>query len=177
MRLSPLCAVLAGAPLLVAPALQEPETVPDVWEPFAFFVGSWEGEGRGPAGTNRLERTYELVLDGRYLHSRNEATFETEVHRNWDFLSWDKVRGTFVLRQFHVEGFVNRYTCTVSDGEPRTFVFESEGIENLEPGWGARLTLTILDGDSYRELFELRQPGKGEEDWFELATGTLKRVR
>ncbi len=174
MRTILLLALVASAPFLV-PVAQDAEPADQLWEPFEFFVGSWTGEGRGPGGVNELEREYELVLDGRYLHGRNKGTFENEVHRNWDFFSWDKIRETFVLRQFHNEGYVNRYTCTISEDEPRTYVFESEALENMQPGWGARLTLTVVDADSFRESFELRQPGN--DAWMELAGGTLKRKR
>jgi len=31
------------------------------------------------------------------------------MHENWDIISWDRGRAKCVLRQFHVEGFVNQY--------------------------------------------------------------------
>lgn len=146
----------------------------ETFDPLRYFEGEWKGDGQGPGGANVLERTYEFVLDGKYLYSENTGTFESEVHRNRDYFSYDRLRETFVLRQFHVEGYVNQYTCEISEAEPHTYVFTSEQIENLEKGWRARLTLTIVGPDEYTETFELAQPG-GE--WFQLTNGRLKRVK
>ena len=53
-------------------------------------------------------------------------------------------------------------------------MFTSEQIENLEAGWRARQTMTVIGPDEYEETFELAQPG-GE--WFQLTNGRLKRVK
>jgi hypothetical protein len=165
--------LLAALVLLAAPRAQDAEAEPDVWEPLRYFEGAWVGDGQGPGGANRLERTYEFVMNERYVFSQNTGTFADEVHENWDFFSYDRNRETFVLRQFHGEGYVNQYTCTISADEPRTYVFESEKIENFEEGWRARLTLTVAGPDEYTESFELAGP---EQDWFQLTNGRLTRM-
>jgi hypothetical protein len=78
-----------------------------------------------------------------------------------------------VLRQFHVEGFVNQYTADL-DPKLATLEFTSEAIENIPPGWRARETYVVLGPDEFEEIFELAGPGKP----FELYSRVrLKRVR
>ena len=45
----------------------------------------------------------------------------------------------YIFRQFHVEGFVNEYYASFSE-EGKTIIFDSRAIENLPPGWKARVT-------------------------------------
>ena len=67
----------------------------------------------------------------------------------------------FVLRQFHLEGFVNQYVSEpVREGPLR---FTSEAIENIRAGYRARETYTITGPDSFVERFELAEPGKDFE--------------
>lgn len=67
-----------------------------------------------------------------------------------------------MLREFHVEGFVNQYVLEQDESDEAVFRFVTESIENLAPGWRAKTTLEILSPDSFRETFELAGPGK---DW------------
>ena len=73
------------------------------------------------------------------------------------FISVDTARKLFVLRQFHVEGFVNTYTAA-PEGPP--IVFTSEAIENIPTGWRARETWRLEPGGELVEVFELAEPGK-----------------
>ena len=68
-----------------------------------------------------------------------------------------------MLRQFHVEGFVNQYVMTASSADGKTIVFTTEGIENIPAGWRARETYKILGADEFVEVFELAEPGKDFE--------------
>ena len=68
-----------------------------------------------------------------------------------------------MLRQFHVEGFVNQYVMTRSSADRKTFVFTTESIENIPAGWRARETYRILSADEFVEEFELAGPGKDFE--------------
>src|SRR5688572_3039522 len=102
---------------------------PEVWEPFRYFVGRWEGTGTGQPGVSKTEREYRFVLNGKYLHVQTRAVYEPqaknpkgEIHEDWGFMSFDKSRKQFVLRQFHVEGFVNQYVQTSSASDGKTFV-------------------------------------------------------
>ena len=153
----------------------------DGWEPFRFFVGSWEGTGNGQPGASKTQREYKFVLNGKFLHVQNRSVYEPqaknpkgEVHEDWGLLSFDKGRKQFVLRQFHVEGFVNQYVQTTSSSDAKSFVFVTEQIENIPAGWRARETYRIVSADEFIEVFELAAPGKD----FELYTeGRYKRKK
>ena len=73
-------------------------------------------EGNGQPGTSTVEREHHLVLGDRFMEARNRSTYvpqeknpKGEVHEDIGLFSWDRARPRFVLRQFHVEGFVNQY--------------------------------------------------------------------
>ena len=51
-----------------------------MWTPFNFFVGSWEGTGTGQPGASQVERTYQFVLNGKFLHVKNKSTYERGDH-------------------------------------------------------------------------------------------------
>lgn len=151
-----------------------------LWLPLRFLIGSWEGQGVGQPGMGEYERTYRLVLNKRFIEVKNKSVYPSsekkpkgEVHEDWGFFSYDKGRRTFVLRQFHVEGFVNQYKLDSISTDGRTIVFTSEAIENIPRGWRARETYDILDSNRVRETFELAEPNKE----FELYTRVeLNRV-
>lgn len=88
-------------------------------------------------------------------------------------LSRDKARDCFVLRQFHVEGFVNRYTADSVADDAATIVFTSEAIENIPAGWRARETYELVGQDEFVETFELAPPGKDFEPYTQ---SRLRRV-
>lgn len=146
------------------------EAQAEAWEALRYFLGTWKGRESGVAGEGVSERGYALVMDRNYIVAANTSTFEPqeanpggEVHEDWAFYSYDKVRGKVVLREFHSEGFVNRYLLKDWNPQQRRFVFESESIENLTAGWRARVTLTIHGENSFSETFELAAPGKAFE--------------
>jgi len=153
----------------------------DVWEPFKFFVGSWEGTGKGQPGVSKTEREYKFVLNGKFLHVQNRSVYEPqaknprgEIHEDWGLLSFDKGRKQFVLRQFHVEGFVNQYVQTSLTPDGKTLVFTTELVENIPAGWRARETYRIIGSDEFIEVFELAEPGKDFELYSE---GRYKRKK
>ncbi|UCF06016.1 MAG: hypothetical protein JSV33_03010 [bacterium] len=137
-----------------------------VWQPFDYFVGTWVGHETGRPGIGKGERTYEYIMDGRYLYFRNISKFEPqeknpegEVHEDWTFYSYDSNRDIIVMRQFNIEGFVNRFTLDSLSTDNKVFVFVSESSENAPPGLRARMTYTIRDDDEFEEVFELAFPG------------------
>jgi hypothetical protein len=162
----------------VGNAQQQP--APDPFGPVAFMLGRWEGTSEGRPGTGTVRREYERALNGRFIRVRNRNEYPVqeknpkgEVHEDEGFLSFDRARKRLVLRQFHVEGFVNQY---VQEGEPSagTLVFTTESIENIPPGWRARETYVVHGRDAFEEIFELAEPGKA----FELySRARLKRVK
>ncbi len=132
-----------------------------------YFIGSWEGNGTGKWGVSTAERVYEPVLQGKFLRFKHKSTYEPqeknpegEVYEEWSFVSYDNTRSTFVLRQFNIEGFVTRYILDSLSTDGRTFVFVSERTENLPSDFGARISYHIVDGDEFRQTFELAFPGK-----------------
>jgi hypothetical protein len=64
------------------------------------------------------------------------------IHEDIGFLSHDKSVQKLVLRQFHVEGFVNQYVVDRMSDDGRTIVFVSTAIENIPAGWRARETFS-----------------------------------
>jgi hypothetical protein len=146
----------------------------DSWSSFRFFVGSWTGTGRGQPGISQLEREYRFILSGQYLQVKNKSVYQPqeknpkgEVHEDVGLFSYDRARKLYVLRQFHVEGFVNQYKSErIADGK-KTIVFVSEAIENIAPGWRARETYRLISEDEFIETFELAAPGKEFEVYTE----------
>jgi len=176
-------AVLGGALALsiLGPAIAVPPAgqAEDVWRPLRFFVGPWEGRGEGQAGVSTGKQEFQFILNGRYLLVKNIARFEPqeknpkgETHEDWGIFSFDRNRKAFVLRQFHVEGFVNPYVCERIAGDGKTLVCVSEQIENIPPGWKARLTYEIVNENEFKQTFDLAPPG---QDLACYSTGAMKR--
>jgi hypothetical protein len=161
---------------------QEPGSAPaDVWAPFRFFVGHWKGAGEGSPGAGAGEQTWAFILRGTFLQVRNKATYapqdknpQGEVHEDMGVFSFDKARKAYVLRQFHVEGFVNQYVLERAPADGKTFVFVSEAIENIPPGFRARLTYRVLDPDSFEQTFDLASPG---QEFTCYSKGVMKRQK
>ena len=154
-------------PLLLNIVLPDADEEVDLWEPFRFFVGSWEGVGTGRAGDSEVKREYQFVLGGKFLEVKSESVFqpqeknpEGEIHENWGLVSHDRIRQRFILRVFYVEGFVNRYVLDSLSTDGKEIVFQTEAIENLPDGWRGRLRTTILNEDEFVEYFDLAAPGK-----------------
>lgn len=154
--------------LLAADNGQQKKT--DPWEPIRFLVGDWVGNAEGQGGTGTVQRTYSFVIKDRYLHEKNISTYPPqeankagEVHEHWSFFSYDRIRKTLVLRQFHQEGFVNQYILNTAESKPGKLVFDSECFENFDNKWKARETYEIRSADEFIETFELGEPGKALE--------------
>ena len=82
--------------------------------------GKWEGAANGQPGKGVSTREYRFDLRGRFLTARNRSVYEPksadakpEVHEDFGVFSYDRAAKRIVLRQFHVEGFVNEYTAAV----------------------------------------------------------------
>ena len=153
--------------LLVASGMAQTSVRTDVWEPFRYFVGSWEGTGNGQPGVSKTQREYRFVLNNRFLQVQNKSAYDPqpknpkgEVHEDWGVMSFDKARKKFVLRQFHAEGFVNQYVMSSLSSDGKIIVFTTESIENIPMGFRARETYKILGPDEFLEVFEMAEPGK-----------------
>lgn len=168
--------------LVFAPIAGSAQTPQDsVWLPLKSFIGKWIGESEGQPGKGKYERSYELVLNKKYIEVKNKSTYpqskenpKGEVHEDHGFISYDKKRKTFVLRQFHVEGFVIQYQIESISPDKKTIVFISENIENIPADFRAKETYHIANDNEFTETFELAEPGKD----FELySKAILKKVK
>lgn len=137
--------------------------------PIEALIGRWEGSSEGQPGTGTVSREYAAIVGGRFIQVRNIATYppqaaspKGETHEDLGVFSVDRARGRIVLRQFHVEGFVNQYAAE-PEAKPGVIVFTSEAIENIPPGWRAQETYTLVAPDTLEEVFELAEPGKAFE--------------
>jgi len=153
---------------------------PDRFAPLRFLVGTWRGDQAGQPGQGTAERTYQFILNDRFIQESNTSTYPPqeknktgEVHHHMSVISYDARRERFVFRQFHTEGFVNTYVQEPG-GDAGTIVFVSEAIENIPAGWRARETYTVLSDDEFIERFDLAEPGRDFELYSEVR---LKRVR
>lgn len=146
----------------------------DPWEQLKPLIGSWQGTSKGEPGEGTVEREYRFTLRGKFIEVDNKSTWKPtaqfpqgEVHEDRGFISYDRRRKTFVLRQFHVEGFVNQYVLDSLSSDGKVLVFTSESIENIAPGWRAREKYLLLNKDELHETFELAAPGKPFETYSE----------
>ena len=101
---------------LVAPGAGAAEQSPgrDPFERVSFLIGRWMGISEGQPGKGTVRREYTRALNGRFIRVHNRSEYPAqeknpkgEVHEDEGFISFDRTRKTLVLRQFHVEGFVN----------------------------------------------------------------------
>lgn len=174
----PIVILLILSPLLSFGQMTKQDSV---WLPFKSMIGKWSGTSDGQPGKGRYDRSYKIVLNKKFIEVNNKSTYapstnnpKGEVHEDRGFISYDKARKTFVLRQFHIEGFVNQYKIESISPDGKTIVFISEAIENIPTGFRARETYQIISNDEFTETFELAEPGKE----FELySKATLKRVK
>jgi len=153
----------------------------DVWEPFRFFVGSWEGASEGMSGSSKLDAHFKFVLNEKYLEARYKAVFppneknpKGETHEDFGFISYDKFRKKFVYRQFNIEGYVNQYVLDSISPDGKTLVFITESVENLPAGWRARVTYNILNDSEFTETLDLAAP---EQDFKVCVKSHLKRKK
>jgi hypothetical protein len=162
------------------PGAQQGASKPDRFAALQFLAGTWRGDQAGQPGRGTAERTYQFILNDRFLQETNTSTYPSqeknkngEVHHHMSMISYDTARKLFVFRQFHTEGFVNTYVQQPS-ADDKTIVFVTEAIENIPAGYRARETYTVLSRDEFTERFEIAEPGKDFELYSEAR---LKRVR
>jgi hypothetical protein len=144
------------------------------------LAGRWQGTTEGEPGRGTVERDYERILGGRFVHVRNRSTYppqernaKGDVHDDVGIFSFDKSRKAIVFRQFHAEGFVNQYVVDPASTAAR-IVMTTEAIENIPAGWRARETYVLEGSEQLEETFELAPPGK---DFEVYSRNRLKRVK
>jgi hypothetical protein len=163
--MKPLIALMMLLATVAASAADEAAT--DRWGRVRFMLGTWEGTASGEPGKGTVERTYELVLGGKFIEEHNTSRYEAAAggatHQHRGFISYDKARKTFMLRHFHEEGFVNLYALNSDKSMPAYLIFESVNFENFSNEWKARETYEVISADEFIETFELAPPGKDFE--------------
>ena len=164
--------------LCLSPALLAQEANP--LDALERFVGEWRGTATGAAGEGSVARRYAKVMGGRFIQEVNTSTYppqeknkKGEVHEHSGMFSYDKQRKVLMLRQFHIEGFVNTFRQMSEPGAAK-LIFESETFESFSNSWKARETYEFQGEDQFVETFELAPPGKA----FQVYSRTdLRRVR
>lgn len=139
----------------------------DAWKPLRYFVGVWEGTGKGESGDSKVEREYKFALNNKFLQVTHRSTYapqtknlKGEVHDDLGFFSYDKARKQFVFRQLHVESFVIQYLVSSISEDGKTIILDSENIENVPKGMRSRETFKIVSDNEFTETFEISMPGK-----------------
>ena len=153
---------------------------PDPFARLEFLLGRWEGTSEGKPGKGTVRREYSRALNRRFIRLQNRNEYppqlqnaKGEIHEDEGFFSYDRARKRIVLRQFHVEGFVNQYVEEPGTTSPG-IVFTTEAIENIPSGWRARETYVVHGPDEFEEIFELSEAGKPFEVY---SRARLKRVK
>jgi len=148
------------------PTRFEARQVTDPFAPVSFMIGRWESTIEGEPGKGIGRREYTRALNNRFIRIVNRSEYppqeknpKGEVHEDEGFFSFDRARKRLVLRQFHVEGFVNQFVQD-SDAPNGTLVFTSEALENIPAGYRARETYIVKGSDTFEELFEIAAPGQ-----------------
>lgn len=151
----------------------------DPWKQLAFLEGQWEGAGDGMSGRSEVIETYEFMLDGMYLSMETRTVFapqeknpEGEIHEDFAIFSYDRLRKTFILRAFYIEGFVGTYVLTKTSEDGSTLTFETENVENAPPGTRARMIIRRLSDTEMEESFFVAFPAQEYECF---STNVLKK--
>jgi hypothetical protein len=168
-------AVCFGATVLFAADSTEQNNRAALWKPLRFFIGTWEGEVAGQPGNGTAEREYSFILNEQFIHIVNRSSYppqaknpKGETHKDIGFFSYDKSAKKFMLRQFHIEGFVNQFASQTIAEDGRTIVFVTTAIENIAAGWRAREIYRILNDNEFIETFALAQPDHEFETYSEI---------
>lgn len=148
---------------------------------FDFLFGSWSGEGLGFGNsTSAIKASYNLAMNDTYIEVVHDSQFvptankpEGEHHVDKGFISFDKIRNTFVFRQFNNEGYVNQYLLVDSLSTDKKLVFETEIIENFMPGGKARWTVVKISDEEIETIFDVSFPGK---EYSCFGTNRIKKV-
>ena len=160
--------ILTLAVFVLATSLQAAEPKVDGLAELRWMVGEWRGVGQGDPEVHGSERHIDSYLDGKYIRSQGRSVYpkqeknpKGEIHAQLDLWSFDKARGSIVLRQFDTLGFVTTYILDKAGSGPDRWVLIAESLENVPKGWKARYVFTRKSDDEYHEMLELDPDGKG----------------
>lgn len=163
-----LTALIILIPTLASAQMSKSDSL---WLPLKPLIGKWKGSGEGPDGKGDYERTYQFVLNNKYIEVKNKAVYPATkekpkgyTHEDYGIISYDKGRKKFVFRQFHSEGFVNQYVLESIAPDGGTITFVTESIENIPSGWRGRETYHV-SATELTEDFQLAEPNKDFEPY------------
>lgn len=136
-------------------------------ERFDFLIGIWIGTGSGFGNEkSKVESEFKYIMNGKYLEVLNESKFEPteskpkgEHHIDKGMISFDKNRKVFVFRQFNIEGYINQYVLNDSLSNNTKLVFETEIIENFNPGGKAKWTIIKTGSKEIETIFDVSFTG------------------
>ena len=101
-------------------------------------------------------------MKGKYLQMKTKAVFthqdsnlSGEVHEDLGFFSYDQARKKIILRQLHIEGYVNTYILEKIPQIGEAFVFVSEHLENAPPSMKAKEVFKLTDENTMEQSFYL----------------------
>jgi hypothetical protein len=147
-------------------AIEQPGNATSALAAIEFLIGQWEGTSEGQPGNGKVQRDYTRILGARFIEGRNRSVYppqeknpKGETHEDRNVFSFDRARKRLVLRQFHIEGFVNQYVAEVP-ARPGHVVFTSEAIENIPAGYRARDLHAASDRRARRSV-RARRAGQG----------------
>ena len=83
-----------------------------------------------------------------------------EVHRDITIMSFNSHIVPKAHRQFHVEGFTNIYLSDDPLSTDDTAVFRSRETENTPGDWKARLTLSGMYDEEFKQEFDVAMDGQ-----------------
>lgn len=154
-----------GLVLLSVQGFSQSLNMDSLWAPMLKFLGTWSGTGVVDSNAGIYTRSYTRILQNRFIEVRNKSVFppstrhpQGEVHEDIGYISYDRQQKTFVLRQFHVEGFVNQYSLDSVSTYGQTWRFTTTQIENIPKGFKAREIYTWHGSEVFTETFEIAPP-------------------
>lgn len=141
---------------------------PDELADLRWLVGDWRGIGQGEPGTSASERHIDSFLGGRYIRASGSSVYPKqeknprgEVHEQMDLWSYDRARGSVVLRTFDTLGFSCTFVLDRAASSAGRWVLNAESLENVPKGLQARYIYTRPSENEYHEVLELDMDGKG----------------
>ena len=123
---------------------------PDRFARLRFLSGTWRGDQAGQPGRGTAERTYQFILNDRFLQETNTSTYPPqeknkngEVHHHMSMISYD----TALSRLTGVT-----YSSGSGDNVTRTYAARSNNVASLSSTNGGSFSFPVYD-----ELNRLRQ--------------------
>jgi hypothetical protein len=113
-----------------------------------------------------------IQITDRAVYEPQEKNPQGEINKEIAFIIYDQNQQKHVLQEFHVEGYVNQYVLEDLEIESKKFVFTTEAIENMPPGWQARTIYEIFVERSVQG--DLRPSGPSQE-WICFMVNDFRR--